>query len=111
PVQLAAMVSTIANGGTYIPPHILLQSTDEQKGDPRLQPVAFHPENELPTPLPDGSHRVISELTAAKMRAMMEGIVVEGTGKGAALNGYSAGGKTGTAQKIDVVTHTYSKSL
>jgi cell division protein FtsI (penicillin-binding protein 3) len=40
PVQLAAMVSTIANGGTYIPPHILLQSTDEQKGDPRLQPAA-----------------------------------------------------------------------
>ncbi|HXB61478.1 MAG TPA: penicillin-binding protein 2, partial [Acidobacteriaceae bacterium] len=115
PVQLAAMVSTIANGGTYIPPHILLQSTDEQKGvqypDGGLQPAAFHPENELPTHLPEGSRRVISEMTAAKMRKMMEGIVLEGTGKGAALNGYSAGGKTGTAQKIDVVTHTYSKSL
>jgi cell division protein FtsI (penicillin-binding protein 3) len=110
PVQLAGMVSTIANGGEYIPPHILLQSTDEQKGDARLQPMAFHPENELPSQLPDGSHRVIAELTAAKMRKMMEGIVVEGTGKGAALNGYSAGGKTGTAQKIDVVTHTYSKT-
>ncbi len=115
PVQLAAMVSTIANGGTYIPPHILLQSTNEQKGvqypNGGLQPMAFHPENELPQQLPEGSHRVISEMTAAKMRKMMEGIVIEGTGKGAALNGYSAGGKTGTAQKIDVVTHTYSKSL
>jgi len=110
PIQLAAMVSTIANGGTYIPPHILLQSTDNQKGDPRLQPAAFHPENELPSQLPDGSHRVISELTAAKMRMMMQGIVVEGTGKAAALNGYSAGGKTGTAQKIDAATHTYSKT-
>jgi len=110
PVQLAAMVSTIANGGEYLPPHILLQSTDEQKGDPRLKPAAFHPQNELPSPLPDGAHRVISEMTAAKMRRMMQGTVVEGTGKGAALNGYSAGGKTGTAQKIDVTTHTYSKS-
>jgi cell division protein FtsI (penicillin-binding protein 3) len=110
PVQLAAMVSTIANGGTYLPPHILLQSTDDQKGDPRLKPSAFHPQNELPAKLPDGAHRVISEMTAAKMRRMMQGIVVEGTGKAAALNGYSAGGKTGTAQKIDVTTHTYSKS-
>jgi cell division protein FtsI (penicillin-binding protein 3) len=108
PVQLVSMISTIANGGVYMPPHVLLQSTDAMKGDPRLKPVAFHPENELPNPLPDGAHRVISEETAAKMRAMMQGIVVEGTGKAAALNGYSAGGKTGTAQKIDPATHTYS---
>ena len=110
PVQLAAMVSTIANGGVYLPPHILLQSTDEQKGDPRLKPAAFHPANELPATLPEGAHRVITEMTAAKMRRMMQGVVVEGTGKAAALNGYSAGGKTGTAEKIDVVTHTYSKT-
>jgi cell division protein FtsI (penicillin-binding protein 3) len=108
PVQLVSMISTIANGGVYMPPHILLQSTEAMKGDPRLKPAAFHPENELPNPLPEGAHRVISEVTAAKMRAMMQGIVVEGTGMAAALNGYSAGGKTGTAQKIDPVTHTYS---
>jgi cell division protein FtsI (penicillin-binding protein 3) len=108
PVQLVTMVSTIANGGTYIPPHILLQSTDEMKGDPRLQPAAFHPTFQLPDHLPDGSHRVIKELTSAKMRAMMQGIVVEGTGKLAALNGYSSAGKTGTAEKIDPATHTYS---
>jgi cell division protein FtsI (penicillin-binding protein 3) len=108
PVQLVSMVSTIANGGVFLPPHVLLQSTDEMKGDPRLQPAAFHPGFQLPAKLPDGSHRVIKELTAAKMRAMMQGIVVEGTGKLAALNGYSSAGKTGTAEKIDPATRTYS---
>jgi cell division protein FtsI (penicillin-binding protein 3) len=108
PVQLVTMVSTIANGGVYMPPHILLQSTGETKGDAQLQPAAFHPANQLPAKLPDGAHRTIQELTAAKMRSMMQGIVLEGTGKAAQLNGYSAGGKTGTAQKIDPATHTYS---
>ena len=108
PVQLVTMVSALANGGVYMPPHVLLSSTDEMKGDPRLKPAPFRPENQLPAVLPEGAHRVISELTSAKMRMMMRGIVVEGTGKKAALNGYSSGGKTGTAQKIDVATHTYS---
>jgi len=106
PVQLVTMVSTIADGGVYLPPHVLLQATDA--GDPQVKPMPFRPENQLPAKLPDGAHRVITELTAAKMRSMMQGIVVEGTGMAAALNGYSAGGKTGTAQKIDVATHTYS---
>ncbi|HEX9198666.1 MAG TPA: penicillin-binding protein [Acidobacteriaceae bacterium] len=108
PIQLVTMVSAIANGGVYMPPHVLLQSTDEMKGDPRLKPAAFHPANQLPDQLPDGAHRVIKELTAAKMRSMMQGIVTEGTGKAAQLNGYSSGGKTGTAQKIDPATRTYS---
>jgi cell division protein FtsI (penicillin-binding protein 3) len=108
PVQLVTMVSALANGGVYMPPHVLLQSTDEMKGDARLKPAAFRPSNQLPATLPDGAHRVISEMTSAKMRMMMQGIVTEGTGKLAALNGYSSAGKTGTAQKIDVATHTYS---
>jgi cell division protein FtsI (penicillin-binding protein 3) len=108
PVQLVTMVSTIANGGVYMPPHVLLQSTDEMKGDARLGAEPFHPEYQLPAKLPEGSHRAISELTAAKMRAMMAGIVTEGTGKLAQLNGYSSAGKTGTAQKIDPATRTYS---
>ncbi|MBB5317767.1 penicillin-binding protein [Tunturibacter empetritectus] len=108
PVQLVTMVSTIANGGVYMPPHVLLQSTDEMKGDPRLKPAAFRPANGLPATLPDGAHRVITEMTSAKMRMMMQGIVTEGTGRQAALNGYSSGGKTGTAQKVDPATHTYS---
>ncbi len=108
PVQLVTMVSALANGGVYMPPHVVLASADAMKGDPRLKPAAFRPSNQLPAVLPDGAHRVITELTSAKMRSMMQGIVVEGTGKNAALNGYSSGGKTGTAQKIDPATRTYS---
>jgi cell division protein FtsI (penicillin-binding protein 3) len=107
PVQLVTMVSAIANGGVYIPPHVLLASTGQDSGA-QLVPAAYHPSTQLPDPLPEGSHRVIKELTAAKMRAMMQGIVVEGTGREAQLNGYSSAGKTGTAEKIDPATHTYS---
>ena len=108
PVQLVSMVSTIGNGGTYLPPRILLETSEQLKPGETIKAMPFHPEQELPQPLPEGAHRVISPLTSAKMRKMMEGIVLNGTGRAAALNGYSAAGKTGTAQKIDVVTHTYS---
>ena len=108
PVQLVSMVSSIANGGVYMPPHILLQSGDETKANLGLQAAPFHPVSQLPETLPEGAHRVISEMTAAKMRAMMQGIVVEGTGTPAQLNGYSSAGKTGTAQKFDRETKTYS---
>ncbi len=110
PIQLVTMASTIANGGVYLPPHIVLERTSDQKGSPRLVPAAFHPEDKLPDTLPPGAHRVISTMTAAEMRSMMEGVVMFGTGDTAQLNGYSAAGKTGTAQKIDVRTRTYSKT-
>ncbi len=110
PIQLVAMASAIANGGVYLPPHIVLEGTDQMRGSPNLRSAAFHPESELPNPLPTGAHRVISEMTSAEMRKMMEGVVLYGTGDTAQLNGYSAAGKTGTAQKIDPATHTYSKT-
>ena len=116
PVQLVTMVSTIANGGVYLPPHILLpnsQDLNQSSAAPQVPQVAapFKAGEDLPNPLPDGAHRVISALTSAEMRKMMEGVVLFGTGKPAQLNGYSSGGKTGTAQKVDPATHLYSKTM
>ena len=114
PLQLVSMVSTIANGGTYLPPHVLMPGQFDAGGKPmQTQPTAkpFRMGEELPNPLPAGAHRVVSEMTAAEMRKMMEGVVLYGTGKGAQLNGYSSGGKTGTAQKVDPATHLYSKTM
>jgi cell division protein FtsI (penicillin-binding protein 3) len=125
PLQLVTMVSAIANGGTYVPPHILMQDQSvlttasvQKSAPPQVAQVApqfvaspVRTGEDLPDPLPPGAHRVISTLAAAQMRKMMEGVVLFGTGRSAQLNGYSSGGKTGTAQKIDPVTHTYSKTM
>jgi cell division protein FtsI (penicillin-binding protein 3) len=129
PLQLVTMVSTIANGGVYLPPHVLMPSQPDsanlnQKAAAPPVPALQAPQvaqaaethatalpSDLPDPLPSGAHRVISTMAAAEMRKMMEGVVLFGTGKQAQLNGYSAGGKTGTAQKIDPATHTYSKTM
>jgi cell division protein FtsI (penicillin-binding protein 3) len=115
PIQLVSMVSTIANGGTYLPPRILMPSQLDAGANgqsaPLLQSRPFRLNDELPNPLPPGAHRVISEMASAQMRKMMEGVVLYGTGKEAQLNGFSAGGKTGTAQKVDPATHLYSKTM
>ncbi len=108
PVQLVSMVSTIANGGVYMPPRILISAPST--GAP-LAASPFKAGGQLPDPLPSGAHRVISTMAAAEMRQMMEGVVLYGTGKDAQLNGYSAGGKTGTAQKVDPATRKYSKTM
>jgi cell division protein FtsI (penicillin-binding protein 3) len=116
PIQLVSMVSTIANGGVYLPPRVLMlgqvdhTANGQTPAAPQV-PSPFKPTDELPNPLPEGAHRVLSTITAAQMRKMMEGVVLYGTGKQAQLNGYSSGGKTGTAQKIDPATHLYSKSM
>ena len=96
PVQLISMMSTIANDGVYIPARIVAGTTPP-RSTPQL--IAFHPAL---------GRRVISPLTAARMKSMMEGVVLRGTGKKAILDGYSSAGKTGTAQKIDPTTGRYS---
>ena len=130
PIQLVSMVSTIANGGVYLPPHVLMPGVSDSTGSqqrpaspqvaspevtepqvPQLAASPVRPGEDLPDPLPAGAHRVISTMAAAEMRKMMEGVVLFGTGKSSQLNGYSSGGKTGTAQKIDPATHRYNGSL
>jgi membrane peptidoglycan carboxypeptidase len=54
--------------------------------------------------------RVIRPETAATLRRLMEGVILHGTGKIARLDGWTAAGKTGTAQKIDPATGRYSRT-
>jgi cell division protein FtsI (penicillin-binding protein 3) len=98
PLQLAGLVSTFANDGVWVAPRIVAGKVEPQ-GAP--QSVAFHPGT---------SRRVISSYTAAEMRSMMQKVVLEGTGRKAILEGYTAAGKTGTAQKVDPATGAYSKT-
>ncbi len=98
PLQLAGLVSTMANDGVYVAPRMTVATIPPQSTP---QKVAFHPANE---------RRVISSITAAEMLQMMQGVVLHGTGKKAMLTGYSSAGKTGTAQKVDPATRAYSHS-
>jgi cell division protein FtsI (penicillin-binding protein 3) len=98
PLQLISMAATIANDGVFVPPRIIAGTTPP-RSTPQL--IAYHP--------PAG-RRVISTLTAAEMKHMLEGVVLHGTGTRAILDGYSSAGKTGTAQKIDAATGRYSRS-
>jgi len=78
-LQLAQACSVVANGGVLVRPRLVLRNGD------RTLPVV-------------PARRVLRPETAVTMRNMMEGVVLFGTGKRARLEGYSAGGKTGSAQ-------------
>src|ERR1700687_2944258 len=98
PLQLISLISTIANDGVHVPPRIVAGTITPQNAP---QTIAFQPA--------EGT-RVLSSLTAAEMRQMLQGVVLHGTGRKAVLEGYSSAGKTGTAQKVDPNTGTYSKT-
>ena len=53
---------------------------------------------------------MVTSMTAAQMKKMMEGVVLFGTARRAILDGYTSAGKTGTAQKVDPATGAYSKT-
>jgi cell division protein FtsI (penicillin-binding protein 3) len=94
-VQMASAMSALANGGLLYTPRIVR----ELRKDGEVLPADV--------PLPT---KVISPETAATMRMMLEAAVLDGTGKLARLDGYTAAGKTGTAQKIDPATGRYSST-
>ena len=98
PLQLVGLISTMANDGVRVAPRIVAATSEPQSAP---QTIAFHPLEQ---------RRVLSPYTAAEMRQMMQGVVLHGTGTKAVLEGYSAAGKTGTAQKVDPNTHAYSRT-
>jgi len=97
-LQLSGLISTIANDGVRVAPRIVAGTIAPQNTP---QTIAFQPV---------AGTRVISSLTAAQMRQMLQGVVLHGTGRRALLEGYSSAGKTGTAQKVDPATGAYSKT-
>lgn len=93
-IQIATAINAVANGGFRTRPSVVDRVIDEN-GDL----VSVHrPERT----------RVMSPQTAEAVANAFEGVVLRGTGKRAALEGYRAAGKTGTAQKI--IGGRYSKS-
>lgn len=82
---MITMVSTIANGGTYIQPRVVKGVIDSQTGERKEVEVIK-------------KDRVISEETAKNVLSMMESVVAEGTGKNSQVKGYRIGGKTGTSE-------------
>lgn len=94
PLQVAAAFATVANGGIRIAPHLVRDIRSANGG------TVYRPAPE--------QHRVISAETANALKGMLEGVTLNGTAKKAQLDGYTAAGKTGTAQKIDPKTRGYS---
>jgi cell division protein FtsI (penicillin-binding protein 3) len=97
-IQLVSAVSAIANGGNLMRPYLVERILDDngkeiQKFEPQLV------------------RKVISAETSQKVTKMMETVTGEGgTGTKAAIDGFRVAGKTGTAEKVDSVTRTYSRT-
>ena len=80
-------IACLANNGTWVKPHVVreLRMPDGT--------VTYQAKTE--------SRTVLRSETVAALRSMLEGVTLHGTAKRAQLEGYTAAGKTGTAQKID----------
>ncbi|MGN0686065.1 penicillin-binding protein 2 [Subdoligranulum variabile] len=87
-LQMLTAVCAVVNGGNLMQPYVVQRITAPDGTVVReIEPTV--------------KRRVISEETSATMCQLMEGVVTEGTGKHAAVNGYFVGGKSGTSQKLD----------
>ncbi|MDE7329854.1 MAG: stage V sporulation protein D, partial [Clostridia bacterium] len=87
-IQLACAVAAAVNGGNYYAPH-LLKSVVDSNGKTISEYV------------PVLKNKVISEKSSSMLAEMLEGVVTEGSGTKAYIEGYRVGGKTGTAQKYE----------
>lgn len=87
-LQLACAAAAAVNGGNYYTPHLLKEVISSDGKTYRRY------ENVL-------QRKVISEKASAMLAKMLEGVVTEGSGKKAYIEGYKVGGKTGTAQKFE----------
>jgi cell division protein FtsI (penicillin-binding protein 3) len=93
PLQLIAAFAAVANGGQLMRPHIVKRVVDAET---------------VRTFDPEVRWRVLSSQTAETLTAIFTGVVERGTGKPAAVEGYTVAGKTGTAQKADPERGIYS---
>jgi cell division protein FtsI (penicillin-binding protein 3) len=96
PMQMAAVYSAFANNGVLMKPFIVSEIVNRSGG-----------KGQKIMPLPVG--QVITAETTAKVNKILQRVVETGTGQKAKPSGYTAAGKTGTAQKIDHQTRRFSK--
>ncbi len=98
PLQMVSAVSAVVNGGNLIKPTIVKAYTDKSG-------------NIVENFEPEIVRNVISEATSKQMRSILEQVVSEGTGKGAYVNGFRIGGKTGTSEKLPRGSNKYIASF
>lgn len=98
PIQLATTVSAIINGGNRVTPHFGVE-TKNAEGEVTHTFVFGQKEH------------IVSEETSTTMRYLLEKVVSEGSGKNAALEGFSIGGKTATSQTLPRSEKRYISSF